>query len=78
LDNNGDIIGIVVDYSMILPEYKKKITDGNMYLMLDIDYNGDTNIPSYDTNLLPKLITGVTNIYTDGYAPVYILNIDER
>jgi hypothetical protein len=61
-----------------LPEYKKKMADGNMYIMLDMEYVGNTNVPDYDTNKIPKLITGVTNLYTDGYSPVYVLNIDER
>jgi hypothetical protein len=49
-----------------------------MYISLDLYYSDNSHIPKYDTNMLPKLITGISNIYTDGYNPVYVLNIDER
>ena len=79
-DANGRqiITGIVVDINEILPEYRKKITDGNMYLQLNCEYGNQSAVPDYDTNQLPKLITGINNLFTDGYEPIYILEIDER
>ena len=79
-NSRGDqiVTGIVIDINEILPEYIKKITDGNMYLQLRYEYGNPSKVPSYDTNQLPKLITGITNLYTDGYMPVYVLEIDQQ
>ena len=79
-NSRGDqiVTGIVIDINEILPEYRKKITDGNMYLQLRYEYGNPSKVPSYDTNQLPKLITGITNLYTDGYTPVYVLEIDQQ
>ena len=44
------ITGIVVDINEILPEYRKKLTDGNMYLQLQYEYTNTAKKPYYDTN----------------------------
>jgi hypothetical protein len=45
-----NITGIVVDINEILPEYRKKLTDGNMYLQLQYEYGNEPVVPNYDTN----------------------------
>lgn len=72
------ITGIVVDMEEILPEYKKKISDGNMYILLDNISNSFDTAPGYDTNGLPKLITGFISLPSESYEQYHILEIDER
>ena len=80
IDSSGNqiITGIVIDINEILPEYRKKLTDGNMYLQLEYEYGNPQAVPAYDTNQLPKLIVGINNLFTEGYEPVYIINIEEN
>jgi hypothetical protein len=62
----------------ILPEYRKKISDGNMYVCIDYVYNDANDVPHYDTNQLPKRIAGFSNEDYEGYAPTCILMFDDN
>lgn len=75
-DPNTKITEFQIDLNDILPEYCKKIADGNMYIMLD--YENLSDVPSYDTNKLPKLITGFRNNETNTLQTNCLITIDER
>ena len=62
-----------IDQNDILPEYRKKIADGNMYFVADVIKNDGI---AYDTNILPKRIIGFENIDDGSLNVKSVIKID--
>lgn len=76
-DDQTKILGIKINLNEILPEYREKISNGNMYVCVDYQYGSDV-VLNYDTNQLPKRVEGFSNEDYEGYEPTCILMIDEN
>lgn len=73
-----ELDGFKIDLNDILPEYRKKISDGNMYISVNINYESLSPVPNYDTNRLPKLIIGLECIDDAVSTTDCLIKIDEQ
>ena len=73
INADGKIDGFQINLNDILPEYRKKIADGNMYFMIPrINSKGS----QYDTHNLPKRIIGFENTDDNSLGANCIIKID--